>query len=236
MHMKEQLTQRLLELTQDRSAVTWTVEAFLSVGLLMAILLVASQSIPATNLAQEQSDLQQTQLQQDGQDVLGGLESTHELQEGLLYWSPENPDQNWHSPDGELTSNGEYAQYPDRHPHFTGFNLLTQDAVSYNVDLFYQNTDNDGTERQTLLYQGVPSSNSVVVQYQTILYDDDPLRNPDGSVMKHDDASCSGITNGNVTLGKMSSSPDCSYFMPDAFDSDSTDRYNVVRVRLVLWR
>lgn len=229
-------------LAADDRGVTWTIEAFLSVSLLLAILVISVQLIPSAATSAEQANYQQSQFQQDGSDVLTGASATGELSEGLRYWDAKNDI--WHNAIGR---HNEYANFPSQHPLETPFGLLDEDNVFYNMEISYQGNydtndadDESGTTiTDTVVYQGAPSDNAVVVEYTTLLFKDDPILLQNGNNMQASDCGNVGGS-GNVTVDDVptdeeNSSVECSYVIPDAFPEDTTDRYNVVRVRLTLW-
>lgn len=228
--------ERLNNFVSDDRAVTWTIEAFLSVSLLLAILVMSVQLVPVGTTSSQQANYQQSQLQQDGADVLRGADETGELSKGIRYWNPESEE--WHN---SLARHNEYATFPGQHPLKTSFGLLDDDNVLYNMDISYQGSydagNNDETKTQTVVYQGAPSSNAVVVEYTFILFESNPVISEDGDPLTGSEVNCGGGygSNEEITLEKLTSSSECNYVMPNAFPEKSTDRYNVVRVELTLW-
>lgn len=228
----------IMSFISDDRGVTWTIEAFLSVALLLAILVITIQMVPSGATSSQQANYQQNQLQQDGTDILVGSSETGQLSDGLLYW-----DVSTNTLPGDTTRHGEYQSIANSsHPLESPFTLLNDDNVLYNMEVTYQGEydpvdsvdESDQTFDRTLVYQGTPSDNAVVVEYTVILFRDDPLINEDGRI---DNTECNGASEDTeyVTLEDVDNSSDCDYYMPDAFPEDTTDRYNVVRVQLTLW-
>lgn len=231
----------LRKFTTDTRGITWTIESFLSVALLLSILLVSMQMIPAGQSAAEQANSQQTQMKQSGTDVLVGSAATGELSDGMRYWNPEGDGQ-WH---GSTTKYNEYGTLPDGeptvHPLVPSFGALDDANILYNMKVLYQGSidanEQDETFTDTVLYQGIPSSNAVLVEYTIILDNQDVLLNPDGTTMMGSDVNCQGIANDEeVTLERVDTSADCNYFIPDAFPDKVTNRYNTITVQLTLWK
>lgn len=220
----------------DNRGITWTIEAVLSTMMLLGILMFTLSTFPAPDVGAQQQAVHQSQLSQDGQDTLQGLEQTNNLSRGLLYVDATETTENdpvFHGPG--VSPQGDYGELPDNHPYSNAFELLDKDGVLYNMEVIYQNESNDVVDDPvSVIYRGVPGSNSVIVEYTVILDNSDVLLNSDGSALQH--SQCDDIGgSGDVNLSEAANSDDCNYFMPKPFDSDTTNRYNIVRIRLTLW-
>lgn len=222
----------------DTRGITWTIEAFLSVIVLLGVLYFTLTSFPAPDPGAQQIEAHGLQLQQTGQDILGGLESNGDLNKGLLYVDPSSTSSGspvWHDPSGDkLTSAGDYYTLPTDHPYSPAFNFLTRNNVFYNIDVVYQDTVQTTASPVSLVYQGVPNKNAVVIEYTTVIQEDDVLLNSDGTEVTG--SQCTGIAGDDpVTLADAEGSPSCNFYMDRIFNEDATSRYNVARVRLTLW-
>jgi hypothetical protein len=198
--------------------------------------------VPTGDSASAQEEIQQSQLKQTGVDILQGSAQTGQLTNGALYWNPDS--EQWHNPSGVPTVDRsdprphmEYSKLPGQHPMWPPLEVLTNDDIMYNMQIQHLESPDTRAESQYLVYQGVPSSNAVVVEYSVVLYEDDPLISADGDPMiDGEDVDCPSVSNGEeVTIGKISSPGGCEYFMPNAFENSPSERYNVVRVQMTLW-
>lgn len=144
--------------------------------------------------------------------LLEASSDTGDLKSTLLYWNETS---------AEFYNTDSQPYYTTKQPTTELGDYIT-DAYSgdetVNIEIkYWADTDGDGTletETQWLVRQGSPDDSAVSVQYTTTLYDNDVLRNSDE-------------TKSSTELGSASS-----FYAPDAYSSNI---YNVVTVKVVIW-
>lgn len=193
----------------DTRGQAFTLEGIAAAVLLLASLVFALQVAAVTpNSGSTANPNVGTQQAWVASDLLAEAAASDSLRASLLHWD-----------DDAETFHGasSYGYYIERLPTTFGADLETHlydRGFTYNVDVAYA-TQSGGLDRLELVNRGTPSDDAVrVVQYVT-LYDDDELRNSDGSLS-------------GTTLS------DASFY---ATDVDPTSPvFNVVRVEVTVWR
>lgn len=220
---------RLRRLSSDTRAVVWTIEAVISLIVLFGVLVsVATSAPPATTSIDA---LDRVQLQQDAQDILAGAAVTDDLERALTYWDTSN--EVWSNTEGEIgyyVSLEEYSTHP-LHPVFE--DLLGAADISYNIEIRYQEFDGSSSDPMRMVYQGVPGANAVVVTYPYVLRDDTPYSG------LADPQQCSDLDgDGTLTLKEIDIQSDstCSFYASDAAPEAGNDQFNIVKVRVIIWR
>lgn len=204
----------------------YTLEGFIGAIVVLTALLFAQQAIVITPTTGGSLDRTvQDQLQQEAKDSLVVAANDRELSELIRYWDNDSdPDEqgDFYNSDPSMRE-GEYNTSAFSNESMMGnvtFGAVlqerfqTQGGYNYNVELvYYENkTDSDRTTTE-LVRQGSPSPNAFTASYVVTLYDDQPLTAPG---------------NEDVTLAESD------HEIPN-LDPDS-DLYNVVEVRIVVWR
>jgi len=118
----------------------------------------------------------------------------------------------WDDSDGnweDASGSDPYVQPPNGHPlELPLESFYTTEGVGLNINVIYQNPDGTtGTKR--MFYQGTPGPGAVVASQTVIIQDDDQLA--DGTEVQNS----------------------VSFYAPDAFPN--TNRYNTLRIQLVIW-
>jgi hypothetical protein len=200
--------------TDDRASqgrdrgITWTLDALAMGAIMIAAVLVAIQAAPIQETEAAAESFDEAQLRQDGRDILTAARETGRLRDAVLYW--DDSAGTWAQAGGEQT----YVTPPAGHPMKRLLRDLVQDdGISYNVEVQYRTVSGDYEDR-LIVYQGTPGADAVVVE--------------SGSIQLQDDTNLVGPDSGETV------SSSSSYFAPDAYPP--SQKYNVLRVNIVLWR
>jgi hypothetical protein len=179
----------------------------MGVVMLMAVL-IAIQAAPTQGSEALAQNYNEAQLKQDAQDVLSAAGETGRLKDATLYW--DDAEGTWVDAGGDQT----YVSPPSGHPMERVLkDMVQRDGISYNMVIEYR-TVSGSYEDRPVVYQGTPGANGVAVASSTIqLQDDTNLVGPDSS----------------ETVSSSSS-----FYAPDAYPA--AQKYNVLRVYIVLWR
>lgn len=192
----------------DDRGITWTLDAIAMGAVMMVALMVAIQAAPAQNSEAVAENYNEAQLKQDGQDVLSSAHATGRLKDSTLYW--DDSAGTW----VDAGSDPSYVTPPVGHPMERLLkDVIQRDGISYNVEIQYR-TVSGSYEDRSVVYQGTPGADAVAVASSTIqLQDDTNLVGPDS----------------DETVSSSSS-----FYAPDAYPT--AQKYNVLRVYIVLWR
>lgn len=189
----------------------YTLEAITASLLLIGGLVFALQATAVTPLSASTSSQHiENQQQAVAEGMFASAAEEGALRETLLYWNASNT---------SFYDTGNESYYVDTLMPTTLGQMIsrsfTDRTIVVNVYARYR-TSSDRMKRQRILYRGEPSDNAVSASATVTLYDDDELRNADGTP--------TGTT--------LSSTTD--YFAPDAYPSSGV--YNVVEMEVVAWR
>lgn len=134
------------------------------------------------------------------------------LREAVLFWDPDN--RTFASARGVNASAEGYIPGPP--PNQFG-DLLNRTFYDENiaVNVYVSYTRDNSTVTKQMVFQGTPSNAAVSAARSVVLFDDDPLVDESGPT---------GTVIGNTN----------EFYAPDAAPNSSV--YNVVEVRLVVWR
>ncbi|MFB6092499.1 MAG: hypothetical protein ABEK02_05765 [Haloquadratum sp.] len=187
-----------------------TLEAITAAMLLVSSLVFALQVTAVTPLTGSTSS-QHIENQQAAiaEGVLAAAEENGTLAATLLYWN--ESEGRWHDATGEGYVRG---------PPPTAFgetlgSVFLERGIAFDLTLYYVNADGD-RQGIPIVDLGDPSDHASTASRLVTLFDDDALRNPDG-------------TASSTTLGNASSYP-----VADA--APTQQLYSVVEVELVVWR
>lgn len=193
-----------------------TLEAFVAALILVSGLLFASQATAVTPLSASTSNQHiENQHRAVANDLLAVTAENGSLREAVVYWHAAEDDA------GFVGSGAERTYYtgtpPDDHPlSETLRSFFTDRHLAYNIDVSYQRGP-EATDRRTqpMVVMGSPSDNAVSATRTVVL---------------HDSTELSGGQSEGTTLADVD----------DRFYADDVDPgsqvYNVVEVRIVVWR
>nr|WP_303650194.1 hypothetical protein [Halalkalicoccus sp. NIPERK01] len=185
--------------------------------LLVAGLVFASQATAVTPLSASTSNQHiENQHRAVANDLLAVTAEDGSLREAVVYWNTSEGD------GGFINSSEERAYYtgtpPEDHPLYgTLESFFAERHLAYNVDVSYQRGP-EATDRSTqpMVVMGSPSDNAVSATRTVVLYDSTELPTEGEEETK--------------TLAEVENE-----FYADDIDPDS-QVYNVVEVRIVVWR
>lgn len=164
------------------------------------------------SLGQAREPYNESQTSLEAHSALKVSANNGELRKTLLYWDDSNTE--FHNTDSQ-------DYYTTQQPP-TKFGTLIENSLvegsrNVNIQLIYwDDTDGDGELEQAtqrLVYTGDPSASATTASYTTTLYDSDRLYASDGTE-----------TNTEIE--------DTAFYAPDI---SSTELYNVVTVRVIVW-
>lgn len=225
----------------DNRPQAFTLEAFFAALIIISSIVFALQATAITPLtsstSSEQIRNQQTTLTEG---FLAISEEDGTLKNAILHWNATAD--NWNETEGatpmELAASGHYNAKSEAPAPFRETQLETfgqQTAV--NVELIPRERTASGDIRRTeplyLQDEGQPTENTIVVERQVVLYDDDRLTktyDSDGDGNK--DAFRQSKINVSVANDEPSNRND--FYANDI--SPNTELYNVVTVRVTVWR
>jgi len=218
-----------LRLFEDRRAVQWTLEAFFAVLILFGALAIVAESNEQPTAGFER-DQAREQLRQDVDDTLRIADNTGELLNATLYWDA--TDQRFVDAPSSPPSNVYYSRLTTASSHpllpVIESTLLSQ-GLAYNVEFIY-NREDDGTETQRVVYQGVPGEGAVSATATVTLKDGMSPAVTDSS----GGSDCTLVQMGDSTSEGSGNCRDNAFYAPDSFPDSSS--YNVIRVRVTTWR
>lgn len=199
-------------MTVDR-AQAHTLEAFVAALILVAGLVFAAQATAVTPLSASTSNQHiENQHRALAQDLLSTTAEDGSLHAAVVYWEDEET-----GFVGTHTDRRYYTETPTEaeHPLASVLEVFTDNYLAYNIDLTYRDGES-GTEEIRMVEMGSPSDNAVAVTRPIALYDSTEV---------------SGGTNAGTMLDEL----DDGAFYADDVDPDG-QLYNVVEVRIVVWR
>lgn len=194
---------------------SYVLEALGASVIVLAAVVFAIQATAVTPLSvSTASQHVENQERLQAETMLDSAARNGTLRAGLLYWNPENETfvdatQQWYVGDIPDPPPNEFLAMLDR--------VFSDAQIATNVYVTYSTTD--GTGRQRLLYQGVPSDNAVSAGRTVVLYDRDNFA--DGTGFE------------NQTLND-TSTPGFDFYAPNV--DPNSPVYNVMEVRIVVWR
>jgi hypothetical protein len=193
-----------------------TLEGIIGALILVSSLVFAMQVTAVTPLSASTSSQHiENQQQAVAEGVLAVADSNGTLTTATLYW--DESENTFHGLGGE-----EFYTNDDEVDSFTLGELLNESfgsrGVAFNVNLIYQTSSGDRRSRW-MVYRGAPSDNAVTTIRSVTLYDDDRLRESDGS-------------NSSTTVKSAASSG--GFYARDA--SPGSSLFNVIRVEVTVWR
>ncbi len=187
-----------------------TLEGIAAAILVLASVIFALQVTAVTPLtASTASQHIENQQQGAANGLLAMADEQHILRETVLYWNASGAKFHGSGNETYYTSGGPPTEF-GHHLNET----FSENGIAFNVYLKYLTEDGQQRER-TLVDLGRPSDHSVVVHRSVPIYDDDHIRDADGSL--------------NSTTVE-----ETTFFAPDV-DPDS-HLYNVIQVEVVIWR
>lgn len=202
-----------------------TLEGLSAAMIVIIAAFYASQAIAiAPTSSSSASKAAEGELQQVGEDVLAQAYSNGDLKKALLYW---NDDQN------RFKDAGNARYYTGNPPTNTSFGqalnrTFDERGVAYNIDLHYlpvnerlYNDSNNATIENTpntrYLVNGEPTDNAVVASQKIVLRHEYTL-------------------NDSSTMLNQTSTYPISGFINETNTEYREHMYNVVEVRMILWR
>lgn len=208
----------------------FTLEALFASLMLLAAVLFALQTTAVTPLTGSTSNSQiQNQQSAIAEGVLASAAEQGYLKDVALYY---DTDMNrWHGTD----HNGDTHSSPgdlwdEETKEGLRFGKELEEAfiewgVAVNVNVHYYEQPNVFEDRRVyteeLVDMGTPSPNSVSAQRTVVLYEDDYLRNEDGS-------------QSDTTLGEADDDVEQDFYAPDT--SLNSDVYNTAIIEVEVWR
>lgn len=186
----------------------YTLEAIISALLVIGAIVFALQSTAITPLTSSTANERlETQQQTIADDVLRVAAEQGTLAPTILYWDTSNKEFI-----GVPTSDGFVSGGPPTEFGKQLNNTFKDKNIAFNVYLKHRTADNKDTKTETIVYQGQPSDNAVSAHQIVMLYDNMKLNDGSGRTIK---------------------SVEDNLYIKDAASSGV---YNVVEVRVVVWR
>lgn len=187
-----------------------TLEAFIAAILLISAVIFATQATAVTPLSASTSNQHiENQLRATADDLLAVEAEAGTLRDAVVYWN---------------TSNREFAGAPEEGYFANGgppndfgaaLNETFRDrSIAFNVYVTYQRVNDSRTTR--MVYMGSPSDNAVSASQTVYLYNETMLTGPQ-----------------DVTVSDASTE---SEFYRGISNASEGELFNVVEVRLVVWR
>lgn len=199
--------------TQDTQGQVHVLEAVAAGALIVATIIFAVQATAITPLTVSTSHQHiETQQKKMADGVLENAKYSENpdelsaLEEAVLYWDTDN--QEFY----DATAEGYLGQYPDNKFGEILADTFEDNRIGTNVYVTYSR-ESGGSATQQMVHMGEPSDNSMSATTTVMLYDDHELTAP-------------GETD------TISETP--AFYAPDAFDDSNI--YNIVEVRIVVWR
>lgn len=207
---------------------TWTLEGVAASVLVLAAVVFILQSSIITPLSASTTNQYLEERQQElATDVLSGAASQGELREAILYWDPD--ERRFHGAGESGYTSGEMLAVRGLELGERLSDGFRQRGISYNLYVRSPTPEETpaetpagagrfGSDRESLVYQGVPSDSAVSASTYITLYDDDVLLAADGS--ETDDRLDDSAAN---------------FYADEAASSDGSV-YTVVEVEIVVWQ
>lgn len=197
--------------TTGRRGQSYVLEGIAGGVIVLAAVLFAIQATAVTPLSVSTANKHienQERFQAEG--VLDEASRDGTLEDAILYWNPDNRT----FVDGSTSGYDGDIRDPAPNEFLAMVNrTFSDEQIAVNIYVtFTNNANRTGTQR--LLYQGTPSDNAVSANTMIVLYDDDRFSAPE-------------------TNGTLADDPNA-FYAPDAAPNASV--YNVMEVRVVLWR
>lgn len=198
-------------MTVDR-AQAHTLEAFVAALILVAGLIFAAQATAVTPLSASTSNQHiENQHRSLASDLLSTTAEDGSLRESIVYWEGGTT--------GFVGTHEDRTYYTETpagtHPLAPALAVFDRNYLAYNIDLVYQDGEG-GTDEIRMIEMGSPSDNAVAATRSIVLYDSTEI---------------TGGSNEGATIGDLS---DGAFYAEDV-DSEG-QLYNIVEVRIVVWR
>lgn len=225
-------------LPDDGRSQAFTLEGFIASIVILTAVLFALQSIvitPTTAGTVDQEVRSQLRIQANDILVTAAHNTTDNAPNQNLSWVVRH----WNGTEstwaGALDDTIGYGstQPPTMFGEMLNHSFKQRGRV-YNVIIEYRNeTNNNVSETERMVYRGVPSDNAIVTTYSITLYDNQTLT---GAGLNSSDPD---LCDSDRELWEYSTDPDhtspvdgCYYPIPNAFEGRV---YNVVEVRVIVW-
>lgn len=209
----------------DDRGQAYTLESLIAALLLVTAVLFALQSVVITPTSAGLQDRDvQAQQEQTASDLLTTAANDGELSRLVRFWDCSDggfatDDESGVWADGGGSGNQGYQTDTVPVADFGEALNHTLDAgTRYNVELVYANASGTGQDSSPIVYQGTPGNDVVAASYTVTLTDGQRVTGRDA---------------GTETLDDCDSGSGLSAPIPDA--RPSSEVYNVVEVRLVIW-
>lgn len=191
---------------------SYTLEGIVAGAVVLAAVAVALQSAVITPQSTSATSQRIEVVEGTTADtLLDHAARNRSLREAVLFWDPNE----------STFVNATHEGYvPGPPPNRFGRILnrtFSQENIAVNVHV--TSSTQGGTRRTQMVFQGSPSNAAVTASRTVVLFNDDHLINESGQI--------------NTTLNDTISGPE-SFYAADAAPNSSV--YNVVEVRLVVWR
>lgn len=203
----------------DNKGQLHTLEGFTAAFMILLAMFFAFQSVSITPTSSSTASQEvETQNYVLADDVLAALAENGTLKEAILKWDADGREFEG-SPSGDHNDARYYlgTSPPEPLGDILQETLLDR-GIAYNIDLACDRTDDNSRVREFVDF-GEPSKHAVTATQRVILYEDDELREEDGSLK-------------DERLVDEDGSPQ--YFCENV--SEDSDLYNVVEVRITAWR
>lgn len=201
-----------------------TLEAFTAAILLVAGLIFASQATAVTPLSASTSNQHiENQQRAMADDLLTVMAENDTLRNVTVYWNTENET-------FVGANNRDHYTSADRinHPFGDALNrVFGTQRIAYNIELRYWECEVVSEEecdrrRQTLVNMGDPSDNAATATRTVALFNDTEIS---GGPAEEE----------GMTLGEVAGNSSHEFYAPNV-GGDSDTLYNVVEVRIIVWK
>lgn len=198
-------------MVMDARGQVFTLEGFIAALLVLSSVIFVLSVTAATPLSASTSN-QHLETQQGAitASMLDAAAANDSLRPAILHWNDSNGTFHGASEQGYYTTcafDTAFGQLLKT--------TLENNSIACNVNVRYV-TPTGELRTQRMVYVGEPTDNAVRATATVTLYDDDRIRNPDG------------------TTSTVSVSNTSTYFVPDAATNETL--FNVVEVEVVAWR
>lgn len=216
-----------MEVSDKRRAQMHTLEGLAAAMIIIIAAFHATQAVAITPTSSSTaSKAAEAELKQVGDDVLAQAHSNGDLKRAILQWD-ETRNQ-FHGADSRFYT----GHPPDNEFGETLERVFDDRGIAYNIDLHYMPVNDvanvSSTHSTTYMRNGDPTDNSVVVSQKLVLRDEDVLYDSDGDATDTALVDEDGERNvGTYPINGFTRDPGSEY-------RDSM--YNVVEVRMVIWR
>jgi hypothetical protein len=208
----------------DEKAQLHTLEAMAAATMLLLVIIYAIDATSMTPLTSSTANVHvETELQLLGQDILSSLDYAEpgyssELKNFIASWNGEQyiwNGKNYIYPQNNCTLSPDNTSIVD----ILNKTLVTK-GIAHNIELtFLETQDNStGLKSKLLIYNGEPSNNAVIISRKIVLQGIDIDLN----------------SNENEDCGSDDDNPNSTRPIKDI--DPSTNLYNIVDVKLILWR